>query len=82
MFLYIYLNVKKMLFYEDDTNFNENAVVDLNEVGDVAYDNMDLTVFHVIWSQLRGQIFLDDELYRYLDIHFIDRDIDWFKPFN
>ena len=38
MAFYVYYNFKKMIFYEDDKQFNDLKLLDLHELGKVNYN--------------------------------------------
>ena len=41
MILYIYYNFKKMFLYEDDKQYTDQILLDLNEFGTVNYNQTD-----------------------------------------
>ena len=45
---YIILNFKRMIFNENDLNYTLIGVVDLEELGEVPYNETSLTIFHRI----------------------------------
>ena len=38
MIFYVYYNVRKMLFYEDDKQYSDHVLLDLNDLGTVNYN--------------------------------------------
>lgn len=48
MALYVFMNFKKMLLHEDDSNVVEVNTMDLVEYGKKAYNETDMFIYHVL----------------------------------
>ena len=70
MTLYVFMNFKKMLLHEDDSNVLEIDVLDLEEFGDQSYNQTDIFLYHVMRKQLSGALFLSADTARYVDIFY------------
>ena len=78
---YVFYNFKKMLFNESDTNFTQIGLINLEDLGDVQYNQSQLIFFHRLTKQRTGDLDLSDpEMYRYIDIKFVNQFVDWTKP--
>ena len=54
MAFYVYYNFKKMIFYEDDKQFNDLKLLDLHELGKVNYNETNQFIFFTLSKQLQG----------------------------
>ena len=45
---YIFYNFKKLVLHEDDKQFNEFGLVDLNELGVVNYNDTSIFIFFTV----------------------------------
>ena len=66
-----------MIFLEDDKNFTETGVANLNDKGAVRYKDMNILVFTSIRDQVKGPIILNETLDRHLELMYVDRLVDW-----
>ena len=48
MTLYVFMNFKKLLFYEDDSNTTEYNLENLEEMPELPFGNTDLKMFHIV----------------------------------
>jgi hypothetical protein len=81
MSIYIILNLKKLIFYEDDSINLENQQLDLETLSEVSYKNSKLFKFYTIRKQ-KGTLpvyFDQPEIQRYVNVTFLQRRDDWFK---
>lgn len=46
--LYIYLNVTKLIFKENDTNLSTVGLIDLEKLGAVDYKDMNILFYHTV----------------------------------
>ena len=58
---YIFYNIKKLLLYEDDKQFNEYGLEDLDEMGVVNYNQTDQFIFFTLQKQVNG-MYLSNEV--------------------
>ena len=74
MTIYVALNFKKMIFNESDTNFTQIGLIDLEELGDVNYNETHLLLFYRVSKQITGEdLTMDDpEVARHIDIRFVN----------
>ena len=77
IFCYVFLNFKRMLLNENDLNYTLIGIVDLEELGEVLYNETSLTIFHRIKKQNSpgwGEIDINDpEVQRYIDIKWVQQ---------
>ena len=72
MTMYVFMNFKKMWKNEDDSTFTEVNTLDLNEFGEMKFDETNMFMFHVIRKQNSGALFLtDDTNARYVEIKYV-----------
>lgn len=80
MAVYVFLNLKKMILMERNSN---SSIRDLWEVNNETYwyKDMDLVLFYVARKQVeRGMLWLDrPDLEKYLDIYYEQQYWDWYK---
>ena len=48
MIFYVYYNFKKMYFYEDDKQYNDQVLIDLKDLGTVNYNETDQFIFFTL----------------------------------
>ena len=81
MVCYVFLNFKKMLLLEKNSN---SSIKDLHEYNNQTYyyKSLDITVFYVLKKQLeRGMVWLDrPDLDKYIDIYFEQQFLNWYLP--
>lgn len=82
MIIYVFLNLKKMMLYEDNKLVTQLKYTNLEELGQVPFRKMNINPFFVLRKQLLNDapLFLNETLSRYLDIKFSQVDTDWHKP--
>ena len=61
VFIYIFLNMKKMLLLEDNKNFTEIGVTNLEEKGIIDYGETNILVYMAIRDQINGQVFINSD---------------------
>jgi hypothetical protein len=72
MTMYVFMNFKKMWKNEDDSTFTEVNTLDLNEFGEMKFDETNMFMFHVIRKQNSGALFLtDDTVARHVEIKYV-----------
>ena len=71
MTIYVLMNFKKMLWYEDDSTFTEVNTLDLDQFGEKAFNETELLMFHVVRKQKSGALFLNENTERHIDIKYI-----------
>jgi len=79
MGIYIFVNVRKMIFFEDNANFTEVSALNLDDEGVVDYTDTAFLLYQVIKKQSDGSILdLSDEVLRHIDIHYMQIERDWY----
>ena len=78
MAVYVVMNFKKMLLNEDDSNFTEVNSLNLDEYGAKPFNETEMMMFHVIRKQKTGQLFLTEELKRFIDIRYVQITKDYY----
>ena len=77
---------KKWLLKENNTQFSEIGLNDLEDAEDLLFhkESTKILIFFSLRKQSTGPLFVDDEeMLQYIDISFADLDIDWDKnPIN
>ena len=73
MFIYVFMNFRKMIFNLDDSNSVEYNLEDLENGPPIPMNGTDFTMFHVIRKQVSGKkLFYDDpEVRRHIDMYFV-----------
>jgi hypothetical protein len=81
MGIYVFMNFKKMLLFEDDSTFTEVNTLDLDEYGEKPYDETDMFMYHVIRKQKDSpsRLMLTEETARHIDIKYVQYEVDWYK---
>ena len=79
MFIYVFMNFKKMILHEDDSTFTEVNTIDLEEYGEKPFSETEMNMFHVIRKQKTGALFLNEETARHIDIKYVQYNVDWNK---
>ena len=73
MCFYIYYNFKKMFLYEDDKQYVDHILLDLNDLGTVNYNETNQFIFFTMMKQLesyRGVYLNDTDLNKYITVGF------------
>ena len=79
MFIYVFMNFKKMILHEDDSTFTEVNTIDLEEYGEKPFSETEMNMFHVIRKQKTGALLLNEETARHIDIKYVQYNVDWNK---
>ena len=79
MFVYVFMNFKKMILREDDSNSIEYNLVDLENDPVIEFSNTNFIMFYVLRKQVsKKQLYLDDpEVLKNIEIHFHQTSYDY-----
>ena len=79
---YIYLNVTKLIFKENDTNLSTIGLLELDKEGTIPYDKMDMKFFHPVRKQNKASLpKIDgvDSFKKYFTVKYLQQNNDWYK---
>ena len=82
MLLYVIYNVKKLIWYEDDKNYNELAALDLDKFGPVNFQETSIFIFYNMYKQRSNgppvHLWLTPDVEKYIKIEFIEETNDYY----
>ena len=79
--LYVFMNFKKMILYEDDNTQIEYNFEDLKNEPILAMANSGYKMFHIVRKQATAKMMYwdDPEVHLNVDMHFIQKSYHWYK---
>lgn len=80
MSIYVIVNFKKMILFEDNANATEVSALNLDEQGIIDYKDTSFLLYQSLIKKSDGSsVDLNEETFRYIDIHYEQIERDWYK---
>ena len=79
--IYFILRAKILVFNEENFDVSLMSANDLQQQGDILYNDLDMTLFFVVRKQLTGEaVFLDNVTAQYMKVVFVHRSANYYLP--